>query len=75
MTKEMKTEVFKQGDMINKIDDNILNVVENVEKADNEIISADKDEKKTSCGRIFIILIILIVVIGIVLLIIFLTKK
>lgn len=74
MTKEMKKDVIKQGDMINKIDENILNVVENVEKADDEIVLADKDEKKTSCGRIFIILIILIIVIGIVLLIIFLTK-
>lgn len=46
MTKEMKKDVIKQGDMINKIDENILNVVENVEKADDEIVLADKDEKK-----------------------------
>lgn len=62
----MRTEVNNQGQILNKIEDNIVVVNENVNKADGEIDFANKENRKVLLKQILIILLILLLVGGIV---------
>lgn len=69
ITSNMKTEVQKQGENLNHIEDCVVDVKENVVNADREIVEADKMDKscckKSTLLIIFIILVVVLAVIGV----------
>ena len=69
-TEQMKQDLYKQGEILTNVEDNVFKTDENVEDAGKEILKANEYSKgntKKLCCTIFIVILVVIVAVAIVL--------
>ncbi len=69
-TEQMKQDLYKQGEILTNVEDNVFKTDENVEDAGKEILKANEYSKgntKRLCCTIFIVILVVIVAVAIVL--------
>jgi syntaxin 1B/2/3 len=71
----MGHEVKIQGEMLNKIEEDVMVAKENAVKAESEILSAKKGDGRNMRKLIWIIILIFLVVVAIVLTVVFVALK
>ena len=70
LTEVMKTDIYEQSNNIASIENNVIETVEQTDKANKEIIKANelsKKNKKKMCCFLFIAIVVAIILIGLIL--------